>query len=112
MNNLINSIVFLALDWSHVVQKQHKEHMDKIDQLERKLESLMEAGKTENGKLDILLEAVQALSSKISVNEKSVIQFKPHIRLPNLPFRDIDAIVRFNAQLIDPIFMDQMVTYI
>lgn len=60
-------------------------------------------------KFDMMMEAIMALSAKVSRQHSDVIRSDPSIAIPELPLNDIQSINRMNAKLIEVNFHDQMV---
>lgn len=63
-----------------------------------------------NRKMNMLLEANQALDMKIYTGRHSILTLNPDVQLPELPLQDIADVIRINQKLSDPKFLDQMVS--
>lgn len=85
--------MFSELNWKEVVSKYHQENVQKLDRLDNKI--------------DMIMEAMQVLTPKNKGSD--IIKYNTDERLPDLPLQDDKDVVRLNAQLADPVFMDQMV---
>lgn len=87
--------IYLVLDWQDVATKQHKESMDQFSEI--------------HSKINMIMEAVQALASEMQTKDYSTIKPNPSVTLPKLPMRIVDEVLSLNTYLQDPVFMDQMV---